>query len=311
MRRFRKPSMPTPGPANARTYRVALEGFSEFERGMLASFFRLAERRTPAYVQVDDSTQGDLIVANADRAQLLERIVAARRVNDTVFVGAKAPREAIARVERPIEPTQILRELDQLVALRTVRIGLDLELPIPSLQSEPDTVDLLLHDISLPDAQDAVGSTADDASPCPGDGGGRAVLVVDDSPIARKFLDARLQHLGYVVQTVASGEHAVELAARQRFSIVFLDVGLAADAAGSRLDGLQVCQLIQQRSRQRGEAAPAVVLVTGSASSAERVRGSLAGCNGYLTKPLLEAEFIAMLGSVDPLFRRQTAGAIG
>lgn len=289
--------MPTPGSANARIYRVALEGFSEFERGMLASFFRLAERRTPVYVHVDDSTQGELIVANADRAQLLERIVAARRVNDTVFVGAKAPREAIARVERPIEPTQILRELDQLVALRTVRIGLDLELPIAGLQVEASTVDLLLHDID---------------PPCPGHGGGRAVLVVDDSPIARKFLDTRLQRLGYVVQTAASGEEAIGLAARQRFSIVFLDVGLEADAAaGSRLDGLQVCQRIQQRAQQRGEAAPGIVLVTGSASSAERVHASLAGCAGYLTKPLLEAEFIAMLGTVDPLFRRQAAGAIG
>ena len=284
----------------ARTYRVALEGFSEFERGMLASFFRLAERRTPAYVHVSDSTQGDLIVANADQAKLVERIVASRRVNDTVFVGAKAPREAIAHVERPIEPTQILRELDQLVALRTVRIGLDLELPVSSLQVAPTTVDLLLHDI------------ADEEASRPARGGGRAVLVVDDSPIARKFLDARLQRLGYVVQTAASGEQALELAARQRFSIVFLDVGLApGDTAGSQLDGLQVCQRIRQRAQQCGEAAPAVVLVTGSTSSAERVRGSLVGCDGYLTKPLLEAEFIDVLGTVDPLFREPAIAALG
>jgi len=45
---LRKLSMPIHRSAEARTYRVALEGFSEFERGMLASFFRLAERRTPA-----------------------------------------------------------------------------------------------------------------------------------------------------------------------------------------------------------------------------------------------------------------------
>ena len=298
--------MPTHRPAEARTYRVALEGFSEFEHDMLASFFRLAERRTPAYAHVSDSTQGDLIVANADQTQLLERIVASRRVNDTVFVGAKAPRDAIAHVERPIEPTRILRELDQLVALRTVRIGLDLELPMPSLQAGPDGVDLLLHDISSPGADD----TAGQASPA-GHGGARAVLVVDDSPIARKFLDARLQRLGYAVQAAASGEQALELVARQDFSIVFLDIGLTpGDIAGSKLDGLQVCQRIRQRALQRGEAPPAVVLVTGSASSSERVRGSLAGCDGYLKKPLLEAEFIEVLGTVDPLFRRQAVDTL-
>jgi len=266
---------------------------------MLASFFRLAESRTPAYAHVNDSTQCDLIVANADQAQLLEQIVASRRVNDTVFVGANAPSQAIARVERPIEPTQILRELDQLVALRTVRIGLDLELPMPmpSLQSVPDTVDLLLHDIAPP----------------VGHGGGRAVLVVDDSAIARKFLDARLQRLGYAVQTAGNGERAIELAACHRFSIVFLDVGLAsAGTAGPELDGLEVCQSIRQRARQCGEAAPAVVFVTGSASPAQRVRGSLVGCDGYLTKPLLETEFIEVLCKVDPLFRQQQAiGATG
>ena len=295
--------MPTLRSTQARTYRVALEGFSEFERDRLASFFRLAESRAPAYVHVDDSMQSDLIVADADRAQLLERIIATRRVNDTVFVGATAPRHAIAHVERPIEPTQILRELDQLVALRTVRIGLDLELPVAGLQVESNSVDLLLHDISPPH----VG----------GYGGGRMVLVVDDSPIARKFLDARLQRLGYVVQTAASGERAIELAARQHFSIVFLDIGLApADTGGSRLDGLQldglqVCQRIRQGAQQCGQAAPAVVFVTGSASPAERVRGSLVGCDGYLTKPLLEAEFIEVLATVDPQFRQQAVSAAG
>jgi two-component system cell cycle response regulator len=306
-RAFRKPSMSTVRSAKARTYRVALEGFSEFERGMLASFFRLAERHTPAYEHVPDSTQSDLIVANADQAQLLERIIATRRVNDTVFVGAKAPREAIARVERPIEPTQILRELDQLVALRTVRIGLDLELPVAGLEAVPDSVDLLLHDISPQSDHSTAGGL-----PHPGHGGGRAVLVVDDSPIARKFLDARLRRLGYAVQSAASGEHALELAARECFAIVFLDVGPApADSAGAQLEGLLVCQRIRQRAQQRGEAVPAVVLTTGSASSTERVRGSLAGCDGYLTKPLLDAEFFEVLGTVDPLFRPRAVGAIG
>ena len=296
--------------ADARSYRVALEGFSEFERGMLASCFRLAERRAPAYVHVSDSAQSDLIVANADQPQLLERIVAARRVNDTVFVGAQAPREAIAHVERPIEPTRILRELDQLVALRTVPIGLDLELSLPSLsalQATPASVDLLLHDILPPDAD----RSAEHAS-IPARGGGRVVLVVDDSPIARKFLEARLRRLGYVVHSAASGEQALELAARQRFSIVFLDIGLAlGDSANPRLDGLQACQSIRQSAQQRGEEPPAVVLVTGSATAAERVRVSLVGCDAYLTKPLLEPEFIEVLGAVDPLFREQTVGALG
>ena len=47
----------------------------------------------------------------------------------------------------------------------------------------------------------------------------------------------------------------------------------------------------------------AVVFTTGDARSTNRVRGSLAGCDAYLTKPLLEDELIAALRDVDPLFR--------
>src|SRR5207244_2381178 len=123
--------------------------------------------------------------------------------------------------------------------------------------------------------------------------GGRAALVVDNSPIARKFLTARLQRLGYAVQTAADGEQALEIAARERFAIVFLDVDLGRNAA---LDGLQVCQHLRQQASERGLTPPAIVLVAdGGASASERVRASLVGCDGYLTKPLLEPEFIEVL----------------
>ena len=43
-------------------------------------------------------------------------------------------------------------------------------------------------------------------------------------------------------------------------------------------------------------------MVTGLASSSDRVRGSLAGCDAYLSKPLAESEFIAALREVDRQF---------
>ena len=64
--RPRKFSMPTARSTQARTYRVALEGFSEFERGMLASFFRLAESRTPAYVLASDTLLSNEIASTVE-----------------------------------------------------------------------------------------------------------------------------------------------------------------------------------------------------------------------------------------------------
>jgi len=130
-------------------------------------------------------------------------------------------------------------------------------------------------------------------------GRGRDVLVVEDSAIARKFLQQRLQRMGYHVHLASSGEEALDMIDEMPFAIVFLDIQLG-DANG--LDGLQVCQLMRQRALSRGEDDLAIVMVTGSASAADRVRGSLAGCDAYLTKPLLEPLFVQALRQIDPGF---------
>ena len=50
-------------------------------------------------------------------------------------------------------------------------------------------------------------------------------------------------------------------------------------------------------------------MVTGLDGATDRVRGSLAGCDAYLTKPLHEAEFIAALQQVDPEFVWESVAA--
>ncbi|HEY9068532.1 MAG TPA: response regulator [Burkholderiaceae bacterium] len=284
--------MSSPHPTT-RTFRVALDGFSETERALLGTHLRFVDDQGPAYTLVPDRAQSDLLVVDADRPELAQRVVANRRLGDTVFVGTAAPGHALAHVPRPIDPGRIRRELDRLIAQRTMPFGLDIELPLGTDTAPPPSVDLLLHDLALPGAA--------------GHGGGRAALVVDDSPIARKFLTARLQRLGYAVQAAADGEQALAIATRERFAIVFLDVALDRHAAP---DGLQVCQQLRQHAAERGVAPPAIVLVgDGAASASERVRASLVGCDGYLTKPLLEPAFLEVLSAADPQFRPQAVAA--
>jgi CheY-like chemotaxis protein len=321
-RAAREPPMPAPDAATppaddraAGSHRVAFEGFGADDRDLPAAFFRFADRRAPAYLPAHDPARAELLVADARRTPVVAGIVAAGRVRDTVFVGADAPPGALVRIGRPVEPALLLEALDRLLearaaagprvedgapppaqpravgGARAAHAGLDLELPLPDPRAGAAAgVDLLLADLAPPVDESAVGAAH-------GQGGGRPVLVVDDSPIARKFLAARLQGLGYAVRTAGSGEEA--LALRMPFAIVFLDVELAGPG---RLDGLDACRRIREHAQAAGEAGPAVVLVTGNASPAARVRGSLAGCDGYLVKPLLEAEFVDTLIAVDPAF---------
>ena len=274
---------------STQSYTVALQGFSDFERNALASFFRLAAQRSPAYLQVGDVDHGDFLIADADHQSALDAVQAAGRALDTVFVGAKSPAGAMAWLPRPIDPMHIVRELDALVEQRrSGRAG--------QVEALPD-VDLLLHEMDLP----ALGQTVVAPSRRGPGGCGRDVLVVEDSAIARKFLQLRLQRLGYRVHLAHNAELALELNEALPFSVVFLDIMLG-DA--DRLDGLQLCRAIRQRPSAFEGHFPALVMVTGLSSSADRVRGNLAGCDAYLTKPLIEAEFIETLRNVDPAFDR-------
>ena len=297
--------MPPPSATPTPRYAVALQGFSEFERAALASFFRLAVRRSPTYVQVAAIDQGDFLIADADHPGALDAVLGAGRELDTVFVGAQAPAGAMAWLPRPIDPMHIVRELDALVEQRLSGRAQPADGPLAT------RVDLLLNELHLParPARPAhlAGDQATHYQPTVG-GRGRDVLVVDDSAIARKFLQLRLQRLGYRVQLASSGEEALDMIEALPFAIVFLDIRLG-DADG--LDGLQVCQLMRQRALARGDDELAIVMVTGSTSAADRVRGSLAGCDAYLTKPLIEPVFLQALRQIDPGFDPVSESMLG
>ncbi len=130
-------------------------------------------------------------------------------------------------------------------------------------------------------------------------GGGRDVLVVEDSAIAAKFLSRRLMHFGYRVHVASDGSAAIAMVAHQPFALAFIDVALGPPGS---IDGLRVCQAIKQSAGLARDAGTRVVMATGLGGESDRVRGSLAGCDAYLVKPLLEADFVKTLRALDPAF---------
>ncbi len=272
-------------------FTVAIEGFSAFERQALASFFRLAAQRSPAFRQVDEPGMADFLIADADHPASVATVRRGQRVEDSVFIGARAPEGAAAWLPRPIEPVHVLRALEELVELRLSAP----EPPSAMMDLDPLEADTQRGGLDEPPQR----ARMPEPAPRPRGGGGREVLLVEDSPIARQFLKQRLQHLGYRVIECASGEAALEILSKRTFGMVFLDVVLGPPGS---IDGLQLCQRLKQRGAQGGGLRTVVVIVTGLDGATDRVRGSLAGCDAYLTKPLHESEFIATLLQVDPAF---------
>jgi CheY-like chemotaxis protein len=132
------------------------------------------------------------------------------------------------------------------------------------------------------------------ALPEPSDAtGGVRILVVDDSDVALKFIHNRLSAFGFTVDKCMSGEEALVRVSDGDYAFVFLDVMMAG------LDGYQTCKAIKGR-RYPGGKAPIVVMLTSRGGTIDKVRGTFAGCDAYLTKPLDEVKMLKVLLKHDP-----------
>ncbi|MFP5327765.1 MAG: response regulator, partial [Acidimicrobiia bacterium] len=107
------------------------------------------------------------------------------------------------------------------------------------------------------------------------------ILVVDDEPQILRALVTNLQVRGYEVETAATGELAIELAARVRPDLLIVDLGLPG------IGGIQVIEAVRAWS-----SVPIVVL---SVRDAERskVEALDAGADDYVTKPFGIEELLA------------------
>jgi CheY-like chemotaxis protein len=256
-----------------RAQRVLLIGFGEFERHALASYLRLSGTRVPAYEQVDAIDVADFVIADADHPGAIDEVMAADRGADTVYIGSLAPEGALAWAMRPIDPMQVFRELDAAVALRHFKSA------PPPLHS--NSAPAPLADDHQPQRR------ASDLTNAP------LALLVDDSEIALRFLQRQLQTLGLRTELAKDSQGALAQLALQRFDAVFIDLDLGPDSA---MDGFALCQHLKQQQRPHGTGLPPrVVIVSAHGSATDRVRGSFAGCDAYLTKPIQEDAMLRQL----------------
>jgi len=279
---------------------VCLLGFSDFERQALTAHFRLALKRSPSYTLVAQMEAAQFLVVDADASGWAGRVARTGRAADTVFVGTKAPADAMVRLPRPIDALQVLRELDVAVLMRAANSGNTGRTPTsspvaPSAIEPKGTQQPEAGPLTVPSQLSDLAALFPDRAEKPRPPQAERdsdfdALLVDDSDIALRFLAMKLADLGIRSRCVSDSDAALAHLARHAFPIVFVDVELGDQ---SRLDGLRLCQQIK-RAAQPG-AAPLVAMVSAHASQTDRARGSLAGCDAYLAKPLVPEELAAVI----------------
>jgi two-component system OmpR family response regulator len=116
------------------------------------------------------------------------------------------------------------------------------------------------------------------------------ILVVEDDPAIGAFVVRGLREAGYTVDHASNGDDGFELAQRERYDAIVLDLMLPGR------DGLAVIEGL----RQAGNTTP-VLILTAKRSIDDRVKGLQSGGDDYLTKPFALPELLAR---VQALMRR-------
>lgn len=238
----------------ARKQLVSVFGFSESERRALKSMFNLAGVHASGYslVNPEERITADIALVDADDPQAMDAWQRDRQshTNRTPAVivtkTAGAAAEEHRCISRPLTMKKVLGALEGI-----------------SAQVKPQT----------PAEQAEVSATRARAQ-----ANRYSALIVDDSLSVRRFMESKLGTLGVAVdiEFAATGEQALALSEERHYDIVFLDVMLPG------IDGYRVCKALKS-SKTAGRSR--VVMLTSKKSPFDRVKGSMAGCDAYLTKP--------------------------
>ena len=113
------------------------------------------------------------------------------------------------------------------------------------------------------------------------------VLIVDDSPTYRLWLEMMLQHR-YEVFTAEDGEAALRCGASIQPDLILLDVVMP------KLDGLSTCRALRDRPETR---TTPIILVTSQNEEWDVEAGFTSGCTDYVMKPVDQLELLSKVES--------------
>jgi two-component system, cell cycle response regulator len=314
-------------------YAVEVIGFNQTERIVLSSIFGLSARRSPKFLQHTTVTYSpDLYLVDAADTQAVA-LFKARNASykiPAIFIGDNNFDTPFPVLARPLQWTKLFKAFDLAIAstpsaeaastastltqtqmfaatLPTATAISKLAEDITSLNTTSfAALPVVVPKVTIATAP-ASAPAAPPAKPAPVPVTAAAppvavapvsinnadwVLVVDDNVTVREFMKTKLAPFGFNVDYAESGEEAVGYTGQKSYTCVFLDVIMPG------IDGYQVCKLIKSK---KTSTKTAVVMLTSKGSPFDRIRGAMAGCDAYLTKPVDEDKLLETIVKFLPI----------
>lgn len=110
-----------------------------------------------------------------------------------------------------------------------------------------------------------------------------SILLVEDEEKLARFVELELMHEGYRIQKSGNGREALEMALKNDYDLILLDIMLPG------LNGLEVLRRLLK------EKEVPVILLTARDAVMDKVSGLDAGAVDYITKPFAIEELLARI----------------
>lgn len=266
-----------------RVFRIGVVGASRDAFAALSRIFGVTRYRTRSYEavpiaanakHVDDAI--DLIILCTNNPNILNYWLTRRPEG-------KAVSKPLIRIEKnapegqsvdgyaisvPVNPARLLRLLDQ-YTIKELNF-------FPEFQIGSDSTDLCETTIA------GLKLLRSEGAPTNKRHGLQRALVVDDSLAVRKQIEIEFGLLDTEVDCVDSAEAAIEASSKTAYDIIFMDVVMPG------MDGYAACKRIKRSALNKSTP---IVLLTSRSSSFDKIKGTLAGCDTYLVKPISHNDF--------------------
>jgi two-component system cell cycle response regulator len=272
------------GKHDLRQLRVALLGFESVNEARLLRVFQMERGEDEcSYIAVKPShpSGSDILMVNYDNPAALQE-------KDRIL-GDHPQVQVIALSRGPLlqeAPAHHIRGM--LIAARVLnvldKVSTKLRSETVSVQPQVVAESMLQPFAEKPVPQDQAIVTEKSSAATSDSVDGYRVLVVDDSPAIQKSLELNLAILPQigVIDFADSGEGAIEKAGTKQYDLIFLDVMMPG------IDGYETCTQLRQKPEYKRTP---IIMVSGKTSPLDEVKGVMAGCTTYLTKPIQPEAF--------------------
>ncbi|MGR8953191.1 MAG: response regulator [Gammaproteobacteria bacterium] len=252
--------------------KVGLQGFSGGNIEKLRKIFQATGNRARTYSLAGPADRIDLLLVDIDEKTFFDRKNLIHTMNPelpVVTVGtADKPEGAAYHIKGLLLATRVIRVLDQ------VKIPTEIGQSLIRSELAPEAGDY----------SESAGSAEDKTS-------AHAVLVVDDSELMRKVIALELKKASVPLRVdfAETGEEALAQATEKIYDFIFLDVMMPG------MDGYETCSRIRKIAAMKKTP---IIMLSARTSPLDEVKGVMAGCTSYITKPIKSDEFQNMLDRI-------------